>query len=144
MTQLTSSLVSLFQTPPFQEAINFFNTEQWYLAHDRLEELWYETTGQLRELLQAVIQISVAEYHLENGNIRGSILLMAEGLNHLVSSRSLDTGYDLSSLQQVVSNRLLALQNGSDLAPCPRPRLLLMSSDHRSDSPILLSSLDPQ
>ena len=107
----------------FTHAISYFNRGQWYAAHDLFEELWHEAMGDLRELLQGIIQISVAEYHLENGNSRGSLLLMAEGLNHLEASHSLDIGYDLASLKDIVSRRLVALQEQLDPADIPAPSL---------------------
>ena len=105
------------------EAVNSFNSEKWYLAHDLFEELWHQSSGDFRELLQAIIQISVAEYHLENGNTRGAILLMAEGLNHLLATASLRVGYDLVFLRDLVRERLSALQNQKDPSALPKPYL---------------------
>ena len=113
-----------FETPAYVEAINSFNAQRWYRAHDLFEELWFEATGELRELIQGIIQISVAEYHLENGNTNGSILLMAEGLNHLCSTQSLAIGYDLVFLYDVVRKRLSALQNQMNPADLPKPNLI--------------------
>jgi predicted metal-dependent hydrolase len=135
MLQQSSGIDPLINSLAFLEAVDAFNNRQWYAAHDRFEDLWYETTGQLREFLQAVIQIAVSEYHFENGNIKGSILLMAEGLNHLASSRSLQTGYDLDSLHSLVSQRLLALQTIGDVGPHTVPCLSQTTRDP-SSSPV--------
>lgn len=109
----------------YAHAIQLFNSHQWYAAHDAFEELWHESQGILRSLLQGIIQVSVAEYHLENGNLRGSILLMAEGLNHLKSSSFPALELDLDRLIDIVCSRLTALQTGTDLVKLPLPSLRL-------------------
>ena len=127
LSELNQDQVDLFLRPPYSEAVIHFNSQDWYAAHDRFEELWYEASGDLRELLQGIIQVSVAEYHLDNGNTTGSILLMAEGLQHLDSSQSLATVYDIDGLRNLVRKRLSALQCQVDLAGFPRPHLSLAS-----------------
>jgi predicted metal-dependent hydrolase len=123
---MTESRVStLFEDSRYIDAVQLFNTYQWYAAHDAFEELWHESQGRLRSFLQGIIQISVAEYHLENGNSRGSTLLMAEGLNHLKSSSFSDPGLDLDRLIELVAQRLSALQTGTDLVNLPLPSLQL-------------------
>ena len=107
----------------YTHAIQLFNSHQWYAAHDAFEELWHESQGCLRSLLQGIIQVSVAEYHLENGNFRGSTLLMAEGLNHLKSSSFPGLEIGLDRLINIVCCRLSALQTGTDLVNLPLPSL---------------------
>ena len=104
-------------------AVDLFNRQQWYAAHDAFEELWHEADGTSRPLLQCNIQISVAEYHLECGNLRGSTLLMAEGLNHLDSADPDDVDFNIIDLKSAVARRLSALQSGSSIADQPLPCL---------------------
>lgn len=104
-------------------AIQLFNQHDWYAAHDAFEELWHESFGEIRALLHGLIQISVAEFHCENGNYNGSTLLMAEGLNHLSAVDSVDLGLDLPRLKSVVGQRLLTLQEGSLPSHLPLPVL---------------------
>ncbi len=107
----------------FQQAVNLFNAHDWYAAHDAFEELWHESVGEDRSILQGVIQIAVAEHHLRNGNQRGSLLLMAEGLNHIQSSALHDLGLNLQLLKAVVALRLARLQAGETLADLALPQL---------------------
>jgi predicted metal-dependent hydrolase len=139
MSEFIPDQIDLFLKPSYTTAIIHFNSQQWYAAHDGFEELWYEASGDLRELLQGIIQVSVAEYHLDNGNTRGSILLMAEGLNHLDSSQSLVTGYDLARLRDLVRQRLCALQSQVDLVDFPKPHLSPMDSVDLSKLPSIAS-----
>lgn len=105
------------------KAIELFNAQDWYAAHDAFEEIWHEALGGQRKLLQGIIQLAVAEHHLNNGNRRGSLLLMAEGLNHLQACLALDSGLDLQPLHAIASQRLAALQADQNLAELPLPRL---------------------
>ena len=50
--------------PRFQDAIRLFNTQEWYAAHDVLEELWHETADPERRCLQGLLQVAVAQLHL--------------------------------------------------------------------------------
>jgi predicted metal-dependent hydrolase len=114
---------SLLDDDRYQEAINLFNAREWYAAHDAFEELWHESVGEERAVFQGIIQIAVAEHHLRNGNRRGSLLLMAEGLNHLQAAPPQGLGFDLPSLQAIVSQRLAGLQTGQTLDDIPLPVL---------------------
>ena len=143
MSELNPSLEYLFETAQYCEAVNSFNSQKWYEAHDLFEELWFEAMGELRELLQGIIQISVAEYHLENGNAKGSVLLMAEGLNHLHTSQSLSIGYDLVFLCDVVRKRLSALQHQMNPTDLPKPFLTpMVHVELTSSNPMFSSSCD--
>lgn len=114
---------SLLSDPRYAAAINLFNSHDWYAAHDAFEELWHEALGDDREMLQGIIQIAVAEHHLNNGNQRGSTLLMAEGLNHLRASLDMDCGLNLHALLAIISQRLASLQSTQPLAELPLPIL---------------------
>jgi predicted metal-dependent hydrolase len=113
----------LLQDERLDQAVRLFNQHDWYGAHDAFEEIWHECLGSDRELLQGIIQISVAEHHLNNGNQRGSILLMAEGLNHLQACLDHGVGFDLHLLAAIVSQRLVALQAGQMVDHLPFPVL---------------------
>ncbi len=110
----------------YRQAVSLFNTSEWYAAHDVFEELWHESLGDERVILQGIIQIAVAEYHLCNGNIKGSILLMAEGLNRLQTSPPLTLCLDTQMLTSIVSQRLAVLQSGQTLENLPLPVLKSM------------------
>lgn len=112
----------------YQAAVALFNQHSWYLAHDAFEELWHESLGPMRSILHGIIQVSVAEFHLDNGNLRGSTLLMAEGLNHLSSADGNVLDVDLPSLQTIVRQRLAALQSGVSLDNLPLPHLVSRTS----------------
>ena len=115
--------MALMADPRFADAVALFNAEQWYACHDGFEELWHETQGPSRRVLQGILQIAVAHLHLERGNLRGATVLLGEGLGRLRSSGPSQFGLDLEALRGAATYRLQALQQQLDLEGLPLPRL---------------------
>jgi predicted metal-dependent hydrolase len=118
-----SEEASLMVDPRFGEAVRLFNAGEWYACHDGFEELWHETQGPCRKVLQGILQIAVAHLHLERGNRRGATVLLGEGLGRLHHAGPEQLGLDLDQLRQQARARLLALQQEQDPTPLPLPRL---------------------
>ncbi len=106
-------------------AIGLFNSGDWYGCHDGFEELWHETQGPMRPVLQGILQIAVAELHLERGNRHGATVLMGEGLGRLRRSGDVALGLDLLQLRQLATDRFVALQAQQPAEALPLPRLEL-------------------
>jgi predicted metal-dependent hydrolase len=102
-----------------------FNGADWYACHDGFEELWHETQGPTRPVLQGLLQIAVAELHLERGNRKGATVLMGEGLGRLRRCGDVALGLRLTALKGTAGERLHALQTGSDPCNLPLPHLEL-------------------
>ena len=115
---------SLRVDPRFGEAVRLFNAGEWYDCHDGFEELWHETQGPCRKVLQGILQIAVAHLHLERGNLRGATVLLGEGLGRLQAAGPEQFGLDLDLLRQLARDRLNALQQQRDPAALPVPKLL--------------------
>ncbi|MEB3256340.1 MAG: DUF309 domain-containing protein [Synechococcaceae cyanobacterium] len=113
----------LIADPRFQESVRLFNDAQWYACHDGFEELWHETQGPMRPVLQGLLQIAVAELHGERGNQRGATVLMGEGLGRLQGCGDGALGLALEPLRRCAQARLQALQTGQPMQNQPRPRL---------------------
>lgn len=113
----------LLADPRLAQAIGLFNAGEWYACHDGFEELWHETQGPLRPVLQGILQIAVAHLHLERGNLRGATVLMGEGLGRLAPCGSEALGLDLERLRRAARVRLHALQQGHAAEAAPAPRL---------------------
>ncbi len=109
--------------PRFAEAVRLFNAGEWYACHDGFEELWHETLGPERAVLQGILQVAVAHLHLERGNRHGATVLLGEGLGRLRPYGTTALGLDLVSLTTAVAARLRALQQQGDPAAEPLPRL---------------------
>lgn len=115
---------ALLADPRLAEAVSLFNEGAWYACHDGFEELWHETAGPLRPVLQGILQIAVAHLHLERGNQRGATMLLGEGLGRLMGCSDAALGLDLALLRRLARARLEALQQGGDADALPLPRLV--------------------
>ena len=89
------------------EAINLFNNQKWYEAHDAFEDIWNDLIGDERQIVQGILQISVSQFHLNKGNLNGAMILIGEGLGRIKNRVSEDLEIDLillcSSLESLLS-----------------------------------------
>ena len=118
---------ALIADPRLAEAIALFNQGSWYACHDGFEALWHETAGPMRPLLQGLLQIAVAQLHLERGNRRGALMLTGEGLGRLRRIQPGAMGLDVSAICSTATLWLEALQQGHSTNALPRPRIDPMS-----------------
>ena len=107
----------------FEIGMKLFNSCQWYKSHDIFEEIWHETGGSERQLIQGILQVAVAQVHLENRNLNGATILYGEALGRLKRFHLANFGLDIQGLSSCVSRRLEFLQIGKDLADCSLPTL---------------------
>ncbi len=83
------------ESEKLKAGIRLFQEGNYFEAHDVWEEVWQDLSGHRRIFWQSLIQISVACYHIENGNIKG-----AEGMLEKASLK-------ISALQSQNQNRIL-------------------------------------
>ena len=107
----------------FEIGMKLFNSCQWYKSHDVFEEIWHETGGAERQLIQGILQVAVAQVHLENSNINGATILYGEALGRLKRFHMANFGLDIEGLSKCVSRRLELLQIGEELDGCSLPIL---------------------
>ena len=81
-----------------QEAIDLFNNQKWYEAHDAFEDIWNDLVGDERQIVQGILQVSVSQFHLNKGNLNGAMILLGEGLGRIRDRVSEDLEIDLGSL----------------------------------------------
>jgi predicted metal-dependent hydrolase len=121
----------LIADPRLALAVSLFNAGDWYGCHDGFEELWHETQGPMRPVLQGILQIAVAHLHLERGNARGATVLIGEGLGRLAGCDQEALGLRLEPLRQLARQRLQALQSGNTGAVLPLPTLERVQGEGR-------------
>ena len=107
----------------FEIGMKLFNSQQWYKSHDVFEEIWHETGGSERKLLQGILQIAVAQVHLENNNINGAMILYGEALGRLKRFHFSNLGLNIEGLCKCIGKRLELLQIGKNLDGCSLPVL---------------------
>ena len=107
----------------FEIGMKLFNSCQWYKSHDVFEEIWHETGGPERQLIQGILQVAVAQVHLENSNLNVATILYGEALGRLKKFKLANFGLDIEELLNCVSRRLEFLQIGKELAGCSLPVL---------------------
>ncbi len=99
----------------FLTGIEQFNRGEYYACHDTLEAIWIEAPTIDKNFYQGILQIAVALYHLGNGNWRGCVILMGEGLHRLQKYESDYGGIDVDQLIMDTADLLTEVQNiGSD------------------------------
>jgi len=77
------------------EAIELFNNQKWYEAHDAFEDIWNDLVGDERQIVQGILQVSVSQFHLNKGNLNGAMILLGEGLGRIRNRVSEDLEIDL-------------------------------------------------
>ena len=92
------------EDPRFGQAVALFNTQEWYAAHDVFEEIWHETAEPDRRSLQGILQVAVAQLHLQRGNRRGATILYGEALGRLRRPGTPDFGLDLRPFAALSNN----------------------------------------
>ena len=94
----------------FHKAVNLFNSKNWYEAHDAFEDIWNTLDGDERQVIQGILQVSVAQFHLEKGNLNGATILLGEGLGRIKTRTNCNFGIDLESFCNCLENLLRKLQ----------------------------------
>jgi uncharacterized protein len=130
--QVLSEEQELLADTRLGEAIFLFNSGDWYACHDGFEALWHETAGPMRPVLQGILQIAVAELHLERGNCRGATILIGEGIGRLKTCPPNALGIDIVTLINSSMQRLLALQQQRSVEALETPRLVETAPQNRS------------
>tara|TARA_Y100001968_G_scaffold300918_1_gene312793 strand:+ start:409 stop:786 length:378 start_codon:yes stop_codon:yes gene_type:complete len=115
--------LSIIHDVRFKKGIELFNSADWYLAHDIFEDLWHETLGPSRQFVQAIVQIAVAEVHLQNGNKNGATLLYGEAFGRLNKVNTSELDLDINQLKNCIKQRLGYLQSDKNIGDCKIPYL---------------------
>ena len=108
----------------FLNALNLFNNQKWYEAHDAFENLWNILDGDERQIIQGILQVSVSQFHLSKGNVNGATILLGEGLGRIKNRTNIHLGIDLEAFCQFLEELLRKLQYNEVLNENDKPCLL--------------------
>ena len=107
----------------FLNALNLFNNQKWYEAHDAFEDIWNNIDGDERQIIQGILQVSVSQFHLSKGNINGATILLGEGLGRIKNRTNINLGIDLKTFCMCLEDLLRKLQYREELNENDKPYL---------------------
>lgn len=84
----------------YYEFFIHFNERDYYTCHDLLELIWLTEKDNL--FLKGLLQMTVAIYHYEYGNIKGARLMMQAGHSYIQSYRPFHWGVDLEKVNAFI------------------------------------------
>lgn len=96
------------------KGIALFNQRQFYEQHEEIEAEWHAERGPIRTLYQGLLQIGVGFHHALNGNSRGAIALLTDGVAKTSGFLPQALGIDTSKL---VAETQACLDRLRDLGP---------------------------
>lgn len=105
--------------PRLLHGIELFNTRQYFVCHEVLEEVWTPERGPRRLFLQALIHVAVGLYHWERGNPVGAIRQLRKALRKLCGYLPEYEGIDTARLHAGAQSALEAIERGETGWPFP-------------------------
>jgi len=79
---LVDSAPSLVAPPAgVLKGIALFNQRRFYEQHEEIEHEWHAERGPIRRLYQGLLQIGIGYHHALNGNYRGAVALLRDGID---------------------------------------------------------------
>ena len=90
-------LLSDEQRVAFDRGVAEFNTGYYFECHDTLEDMWTGIRGPSRDFFQGLIQVSVAFYHLNGGNLPGAESMLRRALKRFARYPDRYFGFDLAA-----------------------------------------------
>ena len=108
----------------FFNALNLFNNQKWYEAHDAFEDIWNTLDGDERQIIQGILQVSVSQFHLSKGNFNGATILLGEGLGRIKNRTNINLGIDLEFFCKCLEDLLRKLQFREEINENDKPYLV--------------------
>ena len=92
----------------FYKGVDYFNAKDYYDAHEYFEEMWTEHKLEDRLFIQALIQLSVAYFHISNFNKNGAIGLFNKALSKL--NKYIDHDELILNINSVIESAKISYQ----------------------------------
>ncbi len=92
-----------------------FNEGDYYTCHDLLEEMWMTDKDNL--FLKGLLQMSVAIYHYEYGNVKGARIMMQTAYEYLQAYRPKFWGLDLEKVYPFIEKCIAIFPKKIDRVP---------------------------
>jgi predicted metal-dependent hydrolase len=92
--------------------IELFNSRQFFVCHEVLEEVWTPERDPRRRFLQSLIHMAVGMYHCERRNPEGAARQLRKGLRKLGDYLPEYEGIDTARLHGDAARALDAIERG--------------------------------
>lgn len=106
----------------YDEGVRLFNEGRYWHAHEAWEDIWLDSSGPARLVLQSLIQMAAALYHVERDNPGGATRLFTAAEEKL--RRVPEPGLKLDR-DEILERLKTGSENPNQMAP---PRLELLES----------------
>jgi uncharacterized protein len=113
------------QIEEYRRGLALFNSEEFFDAHEVLEDVWRAAPEPDRKFLQGLIQVAVALHHYSRGNLVGCRSLLARAHRNLSLYPDQHSGLRLVDLRAALLQWQTALDAGT--LPPPLPKLQITS-----------------
>jgi len=107
--------------PRWTRGVDLFNREEFFEAHEVVEDLWNETAGEEREFLKGFIQAAVALEHHRRGNPKGLRSVGETAARYLRRADPAAGGLDVTALLRDLEEFRARVERGES-PPWPRAR----------------------
>ncbi len=102
--------------------ITLLNAEQFFEAHEVLEDVWRAAPASEKTYLQGLVQIAVALHHYTHGNLVGARSVLARAHRNLREAPAAFRGLDIAELRHLLAACEQDLQRGDIILNLPKVR----------------------
>ena len=101
-----------------ERGLDLMRSEQWFEAHEELEDEWRDAAGPERDLLQGLVHGTVARHHAAPGNAPGASRQLEKAARRLGPYAPLHRGVNVAAvLGQVEAASARVAEGLLDLLP---------------------------
>ncbi len=104
----------------YRRGLDLFNREEFFDAHEVLEDVWRAAPAEEKLFLQGLIQLAVGLHHYSTGNLAGARSVLARGQRNLQKYPNVFGGIRLAELCRAADECRQALDRGGRLQRFPR------------------------
>src|SRR5215472_3994734 len=107
----------------FSAGLELFNSGRYFDAHETWEDLWRETQGPEKLLVQALVQSAVALHHASTGNYVGARSVMERSIRNMAGYRRHFGGVDVVEFRTQLQRVLREMDSERPFTAWRLPRL---------------------
>lgn len=107
--------------------IALFNRDDYFEAHEVLEDVWRAAAPEQKQFLQGLVQIAVALHHYSRANLAGAGSVLRRAIGNLSQPCPLAANFDLPTLLSALDEVQGAIGSGEAYTSAPRIRIKLRS-----------------